>query len=995
MANKRIVDLQEASTLSGEEILEIVQGGASCQVTAQLIADLASGGGGGSVNISDVTGLGSGVESALTQTANGANGLMLFDDAGNADFPNAAAAFSALYIENDEAAVLLSFGANNGTAGWINSDGSFSLSAGNLIGDTSGNITLFGNILSSNGDRWADVNNRIIYDQYNEQAISTLSDTWNTDSSTTLISDPDYGYVAVNGELFVRYGIQVQLFGGSSSAAIYASDGSAFFSSGNFTVDSGGNVTLNGNLRFETDTNLILDGGSVIIPNGDLIVSNTDNIAKMRLFEKSNGEVTWSYNVDPNNSDALDDPTDMAWKFAMAGTGSTSSMNIQSMPAGAGSWGGNDTKIWSIAQNGALYMDSGAIITDGSGNMQWGNGESGYNTIINSTGALQYPYNDTLLTDTEGRLYYSSGVTLADNNANLYYGNGTTQLSDAEGRLYYGDGNAMTDPTVDPQVLNYPGGAGILADSNGYLYIQQGLLGNSDLPAIDNSGNFYYPNNVALTNAQLLFGPDGSVLVDTTVTPIQLNYPGLGSSHPFADSDGNIKFVLGGTLADENGQLYYSGNNAGTNSVLTDTYNNLYSGDGNVLFDNTTSPVQFNYAGLGSAHPLTDANGVLYWGGDGGGHPLADNYDILYLRGGLQDMTASNGTAGQVLTSDGTNATWQNNAGEPPFTFTEPGAVLIYADDSNIISVDTNGNPILNPLNGITSFIGFDVNGNPSIQGWNGSGAVDLIGFNSSGYLTFNGNTIDSPGGLASFNAIGAALAAGISITHVSNLGDNVLTALQSTVGGVNGLVVLNDSGYLCYPNSSNTLADTDNNIYISGGLYDFYAAGGSTGQVLIAHSPGAVWGNLNISNLSGVDSSVAIAASDALDSYGGLCSFAQEQSDYNTLNENIGSLSDTVDTLNGQVGNIVNGSNYVSYYGGTTLANDEYLYCSNGDVLADGAGNLYAHIPYAGSLLVGNGSAPITAAADDTSTPTNAVTPVGYIKVIVGTTTSWIPYYQ
>jgi hypothetical protein len=57
MATRKISDLTSASALSGSEVLPVVQGGTTKKVTAQAIADLASGGGGGSQSIDiNVTG---------------------------------------------------------------------------------------------------------------------------------------------------------------------------------------------------------------------------------------------------------------------------------------------------------------------------------------------------------------------------------------------------------------------------------------------------------------------------------------------------------------------------------------------------------------------------------------------------------------------------------------------------------------------------------------------------------------------------------------------------------------------------------------------------------------------------------------------------------------------------------------------------------------------------------------------------------------------------
>ena len=52
-----------------------------------------------------------------------------------------------------------------------------------------------------------------------------MSDTYNTDSTTTLISDPDDDCVAINGSLFVRQTIQLQSFGGTTGIQL-GTDGS-------------------------------------------------------------------------------------------------------------------------------------------------------------------------------------------------------------------------------------------------------------------------------------------------------------------------------------------------------------------------------------------------------------------------------------------------------------------------------------------------------------------------------------------------------------------------------------------------------------------------------------------------------------------------------------------------------------------------------------------------------------------------------------------------
>ena len=70
MANVKISELEEAATLTGDELVEIVQGGENVQTTAQAIADLGGGGGGLSV-VSPQTG---------AFTADGPSGTVYTDE---------------------------------------------------------------------------------------------------------------------------------------------------------------------------------------------------------------------------------------------------------------------------------------------------------------------------------------------------------------------------------------------------------------------------------------------------------------------------------------------------------------------------------------------------------------------------------------------------------------------------------------------------------------------------------------------------------------------------------------------------------------------------------------------------------------------------------------------------------------------------------------------------------------------------------------------------
>jgi hypothetical protein len=123
----------------------------------------------------------------------------------------------------------------------IDSDASLHYVNGNPLTDASSNLYA-SSIFPTSGNQWASPDSRIIYDQYSEQAVSTVSDTWNTDNLTTLISDPDYGYVAVNGAFFSRNTIHVQPFGGADAITLSV-DGSGDVASGLMSWDVSGNLT--------------------------------------------------------------------------------------------------------------------------------------------------------------------------------------------------------------------------------------------------------------------------------------------------------------------------------------------------------------------------------------------------------------------------------------------------------------------------------------------------------------------------------------------------------------------------------------------------------------------------------------------------------------------------------------------------------------------------------------------------------------------------------
>lgn len=147
--------------------------------------------------------------------------------------------------------------------------------------------------------------------------------------------------------------------------------------------------------------NLLL-GNSGIPTNilGDCVVNpgqyiaNAGSTAKMRLGQKANGEIVWSTNVDQNNGDAMDAPSDSAWKFAMqtAASGGYDALTLQHTPTGNGGWSG--TQIFRMDGTGLTISTAGADAGYGHANIvvsATGNNEAGIK--INNTANDGYAYN--------------------------------------------------------------------------------------------------------------------------------------------------------------------------------------------------------------------------------------------------------------------------------------------------------------------------------------------------------------------------------------------------------------------------------------------------------------------------------------------------------------------------------------------------------------------------------------------------------------------------
>jgi hypothetical protein len=250
---------------------------------------------------------------------------------------------------------------------------------------------------NSSSATWTDANARIIYDQYNEPAISTVSDTWNTDPETTLISDPDYGIAAVNGVLVVRNSLQLQSFGGTTAATINV-DGSAYFAGG-VTVDSAGDLCLS------------TTGGGIKDASGSIGATG------QTLTTSGTGYVNWGYLFYANSSPMTD--------------GSSNLYNSSGNKLADASYIYFPNGNYPLASGaGEIFYNGGAPLVDYGGFLNYPSG----NGVLATGTLLNYPENgNTLASNTQ--ICYPNGNPLADNGGNLYssYGN---VLSDSNGILY-------------------------------------------------------------------------------------------------------------------------------------------------------------------------------------------------------------------------------------------------------------------------------------------------------------------------------------------------------------------------------------------------------------------------------------------------------------------------------------------------------------------------------------------------------------------------------
>jgi hypothetical protein len=142
--------------------------------------------------------------------------------------------------------------------------------------------------------------------------------------------------------------------------------------------------------------------------NSQLITSNTAP-ALMRLGQNTTNESVWSLNVDQNNSDALDDATDSAWKFSLAtvNNGAYDGFKMQYSAAGAGTWTPADLFVFD--GSGSLTVDGG-IATNGNGDWALSGQSSGFlfapsiGILSTSQTSIAFNGSDVILGNASGSL---------------------------------------------------------------------------------------------------------------------------------------------------------------------------------------------------------------------------------------------------------------------------------------------------------------------------------------------------------------------------------------------------------------------------------------------------------------------------------------------------------------------------------------------------------------------------------------------------------------
>ena len=305
---------------------------------------------------------------------------------------------------------------------------------------------------------------------------------------------------------------------GSGGGNISMEGGTINMNSGNINMNNG--VGSNGG-------NIDMDGGTINLPGagninligGALTANNAGSgTAKMRLSQKGNTEMVWSYNVDQNNSDAIDDVTNSAFKFSIQGTGGGGydALKLQAQEANA---------TWSVAHDVLSVGTNGVITVLPTGNISFPNtGTAGGNSTI-QTG--------------------SNPPNLPNPNASPYAG--VSLLCSAGYELNWANGILNIYNGTTPQPLAINSSIDLLGCSNSITMSNGSIIDVNSIQTNHNVANNVTSNNLAIGYNNTV----GNGATSTLVIPFQDGFPLFGNSVTLTDMEGNsITIVFDGSNSD-------------------------------------------------------------------------------------------------------------------------------------------------------------------------------------------------------------------------------------------------------------------------------------------------------------------------------------------------------------------------------------------------------------------------------------------------------------
>ncbi len=226
--------------------------------------------------------------------------------------------------------------------------------------------------------------------------------------------------------------------------------------------------------------------------------------------------------------------------------------------------------------------------------------------------------------------------------------------------------------------------------------------------------------------------------------------------------------------------------------------NLLLNPDSTTLVDNSISPEQLNFPGLGSSYPFANSNGAIFRSYGGLGQYLIDDYDNFYLSingGGIYDANSSLGP-GVLYSASGGAVIWTpfdaSVIGAASQIVNGAGGLVALGTDNSIEllgSTDSGNNSIAIGLASVAS------NGGIAI-GWAAvvSGEGVSIGYPGSGITSATGGVAVGNNAVETANGV----AIGRTVT-ASGFGANFVSGTYAGTGlaiGGDEIAVPNGEGY-------------------------------------------------------------------------------------------------------------------------------------------------------------------------------------------------------